>query len=110
YAAMPVMAMTAAAVVAVDARLRRASAGGGGGNALIRGSPRAFAAAAVLVCVLASGWVLDYRYVTQRMFWGHWQPVAERMLTACEHSTTGTITTWTWGHTTITIPCSRLHR
>jgi hypothetical protein len=47
---------------------------------------------------------------TQRMFWGHWQPVAERMLTACEHSTSGTITTWTWGHSTITLPCSRLHR
>jgi hypothetical protein len=36
--------------------------------------------------------------------------VAERMLTACEHSTNGTITTWTWGHSTITLPCSRLHR
>jgi hypothetical protein len=60
--------------------------------------------------VLALSWVLDYRYVTQRMFWGHWPSVAERMLTACEHSTSGTITTWTWGHSTITIPCSRLHR
>jgi hypothetical protein len=103
--------MTAAAVVAVGARQRRqASAEGGGSNALTRSSPRAFAAAAVLVCVLALSWVLDYRYVTQRMFWGHWQPVAERMLTACEHSTSGAITTWTWGHSTITLPCSRLHR
>lgn len=111
YAAMPIMAMTAAAVVAVDARQRRqASAEGGDSNALIRTSPRAFAAAAVLACVLALSWVLDYRYVTQRMFWGHWPSVAERMLTACEHSTNGTITTWTWGHSTITLPCSRLHR
>ena len=110
YAAMPIMAMTAAAAVAVDARLRQASAEGGDRNALIRQSPRALAAAAVLACVLALSWVLDYRYVTQRMFWGHWQPVAERMLTACEHSTSGTITTWTWGNSTITIPCSRLHR
>jgi len=108
---MPIMAMTAAAVVAVDARQRRqASAEGGDSNALIRTSPRAFAAAAVLACVLALSWVLDYRYVTQRMFWGHWPSVAERMLTACEHSTNGTITTWTWGHSTITLPCSRLHR
>jgi hypothetical protein len=111
YAAMPIMAMTAAAAVAVDARQRRqASAEDGDSNALIRTSPRALAAAAVLACVLALSWVLDYRYVTQRMFWGHWQPVAERMLTAYEHSTSGTITTWTWGHSTITIPCSRLHR
>ena len=110
YAAMPIMAMTAAAAVAVDARLRQASAEGGDRIALIRKSPRALAAVAVLACVLALSWVLDYRYVTQRMFWGHWQPVAERMLTACEHSTSGTITTWTWGNSTITIPCSRLHK
>jgi len=110
YAAMPIMAMTAAAAVAVDARLRQASSEGGDSNALICKSPRALAAAAVLSCVLALSWVLDYRYVTQRMFWGHWQPAAERMLTACERSTSGTITTWTWGHSTITIPCSRLHR
>ena len=111
YATMPIMAMTAAAVVAVDARLhRQASAEGGDRNALIRKSPRALAAVAVLACVLALSWVLDYRYVTQRMFWGHWQPVAERMLTACEHSSSDTITTWTWGNSTITIPCSRLHR
>ena len=111
YAAMPIMAMTAAAVVAVDTRQRRqASAEDGDSNALIRKPPRALAAAAVLACVLALSWVLDYRYVTQRMFWGHWQTVAERMLTACEHSTSGTITTWTWGNSTITIPCSRLHK
>jgi hypothetical protein len=108
---MPIMAMTAAAVVAVDARQRRqASAEDGDSHALIRKPPRTLAAAAVLACVLALSWVLDYRYVTQRMFWGHWQTVAERMLTACEHSTSGTITTWTWGNSTITIPCSRLHR
>jgi hypothetical protein len=108
---MPIIAMTAAAAVAVDACLHReASAKGGDSNALIRKSPRALAAAAVLACVLALSWVLDYRYVTERMFWGHWQSVAERMLTACEYSTSGTITTWTWGNSTITIPCSRLHR
>jgi len=89
---------------------RQASAEGGDRNALIRKSPRALAAAAVLASVLALSWVLDYRYVTQRMFWGHWQPVAERMLTACERSTSGTITTWTWGNSTITIPCSQLRR
>ena len=106
-----VQSVAAAAVVAVDTRLhRQASAEDGDSNALIRTSPRALAAAAILACVLALSWVLDYRYPTQRVFWGHWQPVAERMLTACEHSTNGTITTWTWGNSTITIPYSRLHR
>ena len=111
YSAMPIMAMTAAAAVAVDARLRRqAIAGGGDRIPLVRPSPRALAAVAALACVLALGWLSDYRYVTGHNFWGHWKPVAERMLTACEHSTTGEITTWTWGHRTITIPCSRLRR
>jgi hypothetical protein len=111
YSAMPIMAMTAAAVVAVDAYLRRtASAKGGGRIPQVRGSPWAVIAVTALACVLALGWVSDYRYITGHNFWGHWKPTAERMLAACEHSTSGEITTWTWGHSTITIPCSRLRR
>jgi len=108
---MPIMAMTAAAVVAVDACLRRqAIAGGGGKIPLVRQSPWALTAVAALACVLALGWLSDYRYVTQRTSWGYWKPVAERMLTACKDSTTDEITTWTWGPSTITIPCSQLRR
>jgi hypothetical protein len=108
---MPVMAMTAAAIVAVDACLHRPATGRGGDRIpLIRRSPRALLAVAALACVLALGWLPDYRYVTGRITWGYWKPVAERMLTACQHSTTGQITTWTWEHHTITIPCSQLRR
>jgi hypothetical protein len=111
YSAMPVMAMTAAAIVAVDACLHRPATGRGGDRIpLIRRSPRALLAVAALACVLALGWLPDYRYVTGRITWGYWKPVAERMLTACQHSTTGQITTWTWEHHTITIPCSQLRR
>jgi hypothetical protein len=111
YSIMPIMAMTAAAVVAVDPYLRRRAIHGGGDRIpLLRRSPWALTAVAALACVLALGWLSDYRYVTGRSSWGYWKPVAERMLTACEHSTTGEITTWTWGHRTITIPCSRLRR
>lgn len=113
YSTMPIMAMTAAAVVAVDAYLRRqVMAEGGDRIPLVRRSPRAVIAVVALVGVLALGWLSDYRYVTERTSppWGHWKPTAERMLTACEHSTSGYITTWTWGQGTITIPCSRLHR
>lgn len=111
YSVMPVMAMTAAVAVAVDACLRRhALAGGGDRIPLVRQSPGALAAVTALACVLALGWLSDYRYVTQRTSWGHWKPVAEGMLTACQDSTTGEITTWTWGDSTITIPCSRLRR
>ena len=108
---MPIMALTAAAVVAVDAYLRRQAIDGGGDRIpLVRQSPWALTAVAALACVLALGWLSDYRYVTQRTSWGYWKPVAERMLTGCKDSTTGEITTWTWRHSTITTPCSRLRR
>jgi hypothetical protein len=111
YAAMPIMAMTAAAMVAVDAYLRRhASAEDRDRIPLLRRPPRALTAVAALACVLALSWLPDYRYASARTSpWGYWQPVAQRMLTACEHSTSGQITTWTWGGT-ITIPCARLRR
>jgi hypothetical protein len=98
-------------VVAVDAYLRRQAGPGGGDRIpLVRLSRGALAAVVALVCVLALGWFSDYRYVTERTTWGHWKPQAERMLAACEDSSTGEITTWTWYHKTITIPCSRLRR
>jgi hypothetical protein len=115
YTAMPIMAMTAAAAVAVDAYLRRRARDpqpdAAAGDRIPHGGQRrrAIALIAALACVLAVGWVPDYRYpVTERIAWGHWQPEAQRLLTACEHSTSGEITTWTWGSGTITIPCSRL--
>jgi hypothetical protein len=112
YSAMPIMAMTAAAVVAVDAYLRRqASAEGGERIPLVRRSPWAVIAVAALACVLALGWVSDYRYATERISpWGYWKPRAEQMLTACEHSTSGEITSWAWGQGKITISCSRVRR
>jgi hypothetical protein len=109
YSTMPIMAMTAAAVVAVDAYLRRqAMAEGGERVPLVRQSPRVVAAVTALACVLALGWLSDYRYGTEHSYWGYWVPRAERMLAACERSASGEITTWTWYHGRITIPCSRL--
>ena len=92
----------------VTALRRQASAEGGDRIPLVRQSPWALTAVAALTCVLVLGWLSDYRYVTERTSWGNWKPVAERMLTACEHSTSGEITTWTWGRSRITIPCSQL--
>ena len=74
-------------------------------------TPRALAAVVILLGVLAVGWVPDYRYAREAQF-GYWKPRAEQLLTACEHSTSGEITTSTWQPTitTITIPCSRVRR
>jgi hypothetical protein len=111
YSTMPIMAMTAAAVVAVDAYLRRqATAAGGEKIPLVRQSPQVIAVVTALACVLALGWLSDYRYVTEHSTWGYWLPRAERMLAACERSTSGDITTWTWNRGRITIPCSHLRR
>ncbi len=111
YSAMPIIAMTAAAAVAVDTYLsRKASAEGISRAALIRTSPRALAAVAAVICVLLIGWIPDYRYVTERIHWGYWEPEAARLLNKCEHSTSGELTTWAWGGGKITFSCSRLHR
>jgi hypothetical protein len=96
YSTMPIMGITAAAVVAVDAYWRRQA----GGELAEVEVPRGERAGRI-----------PHRYAaTERMAWGHWQPKAERLLTACEHSTSEEITTWAWGKGTITVPCSRLRR
>jgi len=124
YSALPIMAMTAAATVAVDTYLRRRAGarspgarsaagnndGDGGPVAPAGRGPLAVVAVVVLVGVLAASWVYDYRYLTERRAWGNWETTADRLLTTCEHSTSGTITTWAWGRGTITLPCSRLRR
>ncbi|HUN33131.1 MAG TPA: hypothetical protein VMU95_14055 [Trebonia sp.] len=72
--------------------------------------PRALIAVVLLVGVLSIGWVSDYRYLTERRAWGNWETKANQMLAACQHSSSGTLTTWTWGKGTIVIPCSGLRR
>jgi len=111
YSIVPIMAVTAAGVVALDAYLRRQGfAERRDKVALIRQSPWAVIAVTVLACALAVGWLPDFRYITEHNYWGHWQPRAERLLDACKHSTSGEVTTWAWGHSRINLPCSGLHK
>jgi hypothetical protein len=111
YSVLPIVLLDAAAIVAVDAFIRRRDTAVG--PAAVRTAvrpPQAIFAVAALGCVLAFGWVTDYRYVTQRTTNGHWTPVAVSMLSTCSHSRTGKISLPAWGQHKVSVPCSRLHR
>jgi len=71
YSIVPIMAVTAAGVVALDAYLRRQGfAERRDKVALIRQSPWAVIAVTVLACALAVGWLPDFRYITEHNYWG----------------------------------------
>ena len=106
YSVVPVFLLDAALIVAADAVLRR----GGAAVGLATVRPRVMVAVAALGCVLAVGWVTDFRYLTQRTTNGHWRNVAVKWLNTCEHSRTGTITVPAWVTGKVTLSCSSLRR
>jgi len=107
YSVVPIFLLDAAAIVAVDAFMRRGALAPVGLDSI---RPQAVCAVTVLGLVLALGWITDFRYVTQRTTNGPWLPIAQNMLTSCEHSSTGTITVPAWFHSDATLSCSSLHR
>jgi hypothetical protein len=107
YTVTPIFALIGAMIIAVDAYLRH---GATAPVSLDTVRTRAVGAVAVLGLVLAVGWVTDFRYVTQRTTDGPWRPVAERLLTRCENSPTGTITVYAWYDSRAIVSCSRLVR
>jgi hypothetical protein len=106
YTVTPILMLVAAMIIAVDAYLRRGATTWVSPDTL---QLRAVSLVAALALVLGVGWVTDFRYVTQRTTNGPWRPVAERLLTRCEHSTTGTITVYAWYDSHAIVSCSRLH-
>jgi len=114
YSVLPIVLLDAAAIIAVDAFIRGGAAtirrGAAAGSAAATVRPQAIVAVAALGCVLAVGWVTDFRYATQRTTDGWWRPVAVAMLNTCEHSRTGTISMRAWHQTHVTVPCARLRR
>lgn len=106
YSIVPIFLLDAALIVAVDAFTRR----GALAVRLDTIRPQAVYAVAALGLVLALGWVTDFRYVTQRTSNGPWRPIAESMLTRCDHSATGTITVPAWFNSHVTLSCSNLRR
>jgi hypothetical protein len=108
YATVPILLLDAALIVAADAYARRWWP-----------RPKAIAAAAALVAVLAAGWATDFRYPVRRHAGrgSAWEHTADKWLRHCEHTPAGTITvTFTnwWGtgpaKLTTTFSCSSLRR
>ena len=106
YSTVPILLLDAALIVAADAYARRWWP-----------RPRAVAAVAVLVVVLAAGWATDFRYPVRRLHGPAtaWVNTADVWLRHCQHRPAGTITVtfrdW-WGKVPLvtTFSCSSLHR
>jgi hypothetical protein len=106
YSTLPVLLLDAALIVAADAYARRWWP-----------RPKAIAAVAALVAVLAAGWATDFRYPVRRLSGPNsaWEHTASAWLRHCQHNPAGTITVtfhdW-WGRARLatTFSCSSLRR
>jgi hypothetical protein len=106
YSTVPILLLDAALIVAADAYARRWWP-----------RPRAIAAVAALVAVLAAGWATDFRYPVRRLSGPatEWALTADQWLRYCQHRPAGTITVtfrdW-WGTAPLatTFSCSSLRR
>jgi hypothetical protein len=106
YSVLPIFLIWAAVIVGVDRYVlrRRESVHRPGGMAL-----RPMVTVAVLVMVLATSWVADFRNPGFRSDanWD-WGQIAASWVRACEHSKTGKITVKA-GASFQTLPCDRIH-
>jgi hypothetical protein len=104
YSVLPIFLIEAVAIVGVDYLMRRP----GGMHRRPETSQWTAIAASVLVVVLASGWVADFRYASfrSRASW-NWGPIAATWQRDCEHSSSGEITVKA-GATHQSLPCDRI--
>jgi hypothetical protein len=104
YSVLPIFLIEAVAIVGVDYLMRRP----GGMHRRPETSLWTAIAASVLVVVLASGWVADFRYASfrSRASW-NWRPIAATWKRDCEHSSSGEITVKA-GATHQSLPCDRI--
>lgn len=102
YTSIPILLLDAAAIVAVDYRVRHVR--------LRHVRPSAIVAATALVAVLAVGWVGDYRYLAGRAKTPAWAPIAARWLHTCRLHPTGIIDGPGLDGAKVPIPCANLRR
>jgi hypothetical protein len=110
YTCLPILLLEAAAIVVVDSWLRGARLDGSPAHGARIGMR--LAPVAVLIAILAVGWIGDYRFATGRsMNVTVWPTTSESWLTACRASPTGTI--WVRVGTGVNkdrkIPCANVH-
>ena len=107
YSTVPILLLDAALIVAADAYAQRWWP-----------RPKAIAAVAALIVVLAAGWATDFRYPVRRLAGpaSAWAPTAYQWLQHCQHNPAGTITVtfpdW-WGGRGLlatTFTCANLRR
>ena len=106
YSTVPILLLDAALIVAADAYARRWWP-----------RPKAIAAIAALIAVLAFGWATDFRYPV-RHYSGvasDWPVTADKWLRHCQRNPGGTITVtfrnwWGTGQLVTTFNCSSLRR
>jgi hypothetical protein len=107
YSTLPILLLDAALIVAADAYARRWWP-----------RPKAIAAVAALVAVLAVGWATDFRYPVRRLAGpsSAWSNTADKWLNYCQRRPVGTITVtfadW-WGPgglLSTTFSCTSLRR
>ena len=104
YTALPILLITAAAIVAVDAKFSpRLSRG-----SLSRSGIPAIVASLGLIAVLCVGWIPDFRYQAQRNEAPPWAPIAAQWQRICQHHPVVRYTDGYANKTTFVIPCSRI--
>jgi hypothetical protein len=109
YTALPIFLIEAAAIVAVDHKLRVGRMPGAGTPLRgIAGRLLPVLAVAVLVAVLGSAWTADFRYRGARSSGTLWAPQVSRWESACRESVSGVITVHPSGEAVASLPCDRL--
>ena len=106
YSTVPILLLDAALIVAAGGYARRWWP-----------RPKAIAAVAALVAVLAAGWATDFRYPVRRLSGpgSAWELTADKWLRHCQRTPAGTITVtfhdwWGTGRLATTFSCTSLRR
>jgi hypothetical protein len=98
YTGLPILLITAAAVVAIDDKLRSLSMRSAG----------ALAAVLATTAVLCVGWIPDFRYVSHRTEAPAWAPTLSQWRQTCQHQDAIQYRDGYAGNAIMVIPCSRI--